>query len=248
MLKRFLLVLVLQLFFCVSTYADIAGVKLGIAGWNHDPFGSIRYQGTEASLESDLKINDDAEGFFWIAIEHPVPGLPNIKIMHTRLSNSGSGVLSTPFTFGGNTYNATENINTDLKLDNTDLILYWELANNRAHFDLGINVKFVNAEARVESTTTSTIEQVDFKGAIPMLYANLQLDLTKRISIGAEGSFLSVGDHSISDYALRLKYQSPARVGFEVGYRRINLEFDDLDGVTSDLGFKGPYAAISFHF
>jgi outer membrane protein len=232
----------------ISCFADVAAVKFGIAGWDHEPTGSIRYQGTDTDLASDLNLSKDAEGFAWIAIEHPVPGLPNFKIRHTKLSSSGSGVLNSSFTFGGTTFNVAENVNSQVKLNHTDLILYWELADNKVDFDIGINVKFVDAEARIERPATSTVEQVDFKGAVPMLYADLQLNITKRVSLGFEGSFLAVGDHKVADYSARLKYQSIARVGFEIGYRRIDLEFDNLDGVDSDIGYKGPYAAISFHF
>jgi hypothetical protein len=37
-------------------------------------------------------------------------------------------------------------------------------------------------------------------------------------------------------------------VTFQVGYRAVELELDDLDDIYSNLEFKGVYAGLEVHF
>jgi hypothetical protein len=39
-----------------------------------------------------------------------------------------------------------------------------------------------------------------------------------------------------------------ADVTFQLGYREVSLELEDLDGIFSDLEFKGAYAGLEVHF
>ena len=231
------------------TNADIAGVKLGFAVWNHEPSGSVRYQGTDTNAESGFQLTDESQGFFWLAIEHPVPGLPNIKFTHTKLSNSGSGILNNSFTFGGNTFNAAENINTVLDLDQTDLTLYYELIDTGVHLDLGLTLKYLDGTARVNSVTTSQTRSVDFEGVLPLIYGSFDVKFPLTgLSAGVSANVISYSGHSFSDVQFKLAYKTKANIGIAAGYRRMQVKLDDLDGVFSDLKFSGPYASVFFHF
>ncbi len=226
-----------------------ADVEFGFAAWNHDPGGSVRYQGTNSDAESDLRLSDETEGFFWLAIEQPIPGIPNFKLTHTQLANSGSGILNNSVTFGGNTFNAAENINTTLDLNQTDLTVYWRLGTKLAHFNLGVTLKYLDGNASILSTTTSQARNVDFEGVLPLLYGglNIQIPFTG-LSILADGNVISYRGHSYSDLLISVKYESKANIGIQAGYRRMKLDLDDLDGVSSDLEFSGPFFALSLNF
>ncbi len=224
-------------------------VKLGFAAWNHDPGGSIRYQGTDASAETGLQLSDETEGFFWIAIETPVPGIPNFKLSHTKLSNSGGGILTNSFTFGGNTFNISENVSTTLDLNQTDLTIYWQLSNKGVEFDLGLTIKYLDGSARVNSLTTSQVRNVDFAAVLPLAYASLDFGTPlKGMSFGVSGNVISYRGHSYSDVLLRVSYETKSNIGIQAGYRRMQLKLDDLNGVSSDLNFSGPYLGVFFNF
>lgn len=226
-----------------------AVVKLGFAAWNHEPGGSIRYQGTDASAETGFQLSDETEGFFWIAIETPIPGVPNFRISHTKLSNSGGGVLTNGFTFGGNTFNVSENVNTTLNLNQTDLTLYWQLSNTGVEFDLGFTIKYLDGSASVNSITTSQARNVDFVGVLPLVYGSLDFKTPlKGVSFGLSGNVISYRGHSYSDVLLNLSYKSKSNIGVQAGYRRMQLKLDNLDGVTSDLNFSGLFLAVFLNF
>ena len=229
--------------------ADIGGVELGFAAWNHEPGGTVRYQGTDANAETGFQLTDKTEGFFWFALEHPVPALPNIKIAFTKLGNNGSGVLSSGFTFGGTTFNTNENITTTLDLDQTDITLYYNLVNTTARLDLGLTLKYVNGTASVLSLTTSQTEKVNFTGVLPLVYANLEFKMPfTGLSLGVNGNVISYNGHRFSDVQVKLAYKSKSNLGIEGGYRRIQLRLNDFDGVSSDLNFSGPYIGVYFSF
>ena len=226
-------------------FADIAGVKMGFAAWNHQPGGTVRYQGTDTNAETGLNLTDEAEGFFWMAIEHPVPGLPNIKIGHTKLNSTGNG--NSTISFGGINFNGL--IDTSLKLDQTDLTLYYELVDTAVHFDLGLTIKYIDGTAQVASVPPGQLSRVDFEGVLPLIYASLDFKMPLTgLSFGIEGNALSYNGHRYTDVQLRLAYESKAKMGVQLGYRRMQLKLDDLDGVFSDLKFDGPFAAVFFHF
>jgi len=242
-------------FFCVlasflmPTVAANAIVKLGFAAWNHDPGGSIRYQGTDASAETGFRLSDETEGFFWIAIETPLPGVPNFRISHTKLGNSGAGILTNSFTFGGNTFAASENVSTTLNLNQTDLTLYWQLSNKGVEFDLGFTIKYLDGSASVNSITTLQVRNVDFVGVLPLVYGSLDFKTPlKGMSFGVSGNVISYRGHSYSDVLLNLSYKSRSNIGVRAGYRRMQLKLDNLDGVSSDLNFSGPFLAVFFNF
>ncbi|VAW79172.1 hypothetical protein MNBD_GAMMA12-409 [hydrothermal vent metagenome] len=226
-----------------------AAIKLGFAAWNHEPSGSVRYQGSNSDAESDLRLSDKTEGFFWLAIEQPIPGIPNFKLTHTRLANSGAGVLTNSVTFGGNTFNAAENINTSLDLNQTDLTMYWRLGTKSTHFNLGLTLKYLDGNASILSTTTTQSRNVDFEVVLPLLYGGLNIKLPfSGLSVIAEGNVITYRSHSYSDILFSVKYESKAKIGIQAGYRRMQLDLDDLDGVSSDLEFSGPFFALSLNF
>ena len=44
--------------------------------------------------------DEESRGYLFATLEHPIPLLPNVRLMHTSLDHSGSG--NTSFTFDGN--------------------------------------------------------------------------------------------------------------------------------------------------
>ena len=80
-----------------TSMADtVFGFKVGAGTWDHDPSGNVTVagsggSGTSADLKNDLRLAEDGEGYVYFAIEHPVPLVPNIKVMQSGLTSNGSG-------------------------------------------------------------------------------------------------------------------------------------------------------------
>ncbi|MCW9024062.1 MAG: TIGR04219 family outer membrane beta-barrel protein [Gammaproteobacteria bacterium] len=235
----------------VSAQADTLGLKIGGGSWDHDPSGTIRYKSTliddDINLDNDLHLKEKKEGYFFVVIEHPIPVLPNIRIMSTKLSSHGDGTTTKAFTFNNESYSLSENIVTDLVLDQTDLTLYYELLDNVVSLDLGLNLKNIDGSARLVGATAGT-NTATFDVTIPMLYASVGISPIEGLFIGAEVSYIGYDGNSISDYTAKVAYTSDYLIGIEAGVRSQSYELDDIDDSYGNMEFTGPFIGAYLHF
>ncbi len=234
-----------------SAQADFIGLQIGGGGWNHDPSGDFRYKsgGSSASadLKNDLHMTDKTEGYYYISFEHPVPLLPNVRLMGTKLENGGSGQLSKEIVFDGVTYPVTDNLTSTLNLNQTDLTLYWELLDNVVSFDFGLNLKKLDGKATIIGDTTGTTTAT-FSQTIPMLYLMAGVSPMEGLFIGAEGSMVKYSGSTISDFTAKISYTTSFLLGIEGGYRKQVYTLDDLDDAYADMEFSGPFLGAYLKF
>lgn len=231
-----------------SAAADTIGVEVGGAYWQYDISGSVRYQSSNPAdtidVNQDLGYDDDGTNFYYIAIEHPVPVLPNIRITRTEMDSSANGTLTKTFTYGGVTYSINEAVNSEVTLDQTDVTLYYQVLDNVINLDIGLDAKYIDGSARITGATSGT-SRADISGWIPMLYLGAAIDMPLTgLSIEADGSAITYQSSKFYDYNLRVKYTTPWKIGIMGGYRKIKLDLDDFDESFSNLEFDGPYAGI----
>jgi outer membrane protein len=101
-----------------------------------------------------------------------------------------------------------------------------------------------------ESNRTATEE---FSGVIPMAYAKAEVGLPfTGLGVYAEGSFLAIGDHSVSDIQAALTYSFVESLALDMtlqaGYRAVTVELDDIDDFYADLEFNGVFVGLEFDF
>ncbi|WP_448549368.1 TIGR04219 family outer membrane beta-barrel protein [Thalassotalea fusca] len=105
----------------------------------------------------------------------------------------------------------------------------------------------------VETTKTVNANKVKPNEIKPMLYVatNIRLPLTG-LSIFAQGDVLLTGEGSHYDYQIGLNYDviknRSADLNLLLGYRTVNLDFDDLSSLYTDLEFKGAFVGVVAHF
>jgi outer membrane protein len=235
-----------------SSQADtLLGLYAGAQGWNMETTGGFSEDGNNASFNFD----DNAKSNIYAALEHPVPLIPNIKLQRTDMNTLGDTNLNSNFTFGGKLFTLNSDATTDVQLSSTDIILYYELFDNDLiSFDVGVNAKMIDGELLVTDKDDPTLTAFEeFSGPVPMAYSRLELGLPfTGFGAFAEGSFLSVDDHTLSDFQAAITYSLMENlaldVTFQVGYRAVSLELEDLDDIYSDLEFKGAFAGIEVHF
>jgi outer membrane protein len=229
----------------------LLGLYAGAQGWNMQTEGGFSNDGSNA----EFKFEDKANSNLYIAFEHPVPLLPNIKIQRTVMDTNGETTLQSQYRFGDEVYAQNTDVLTDVQLNTTDFILYYELFDNDlVSFDLGINVKQIDGELLVtEKDNESRSSMEAFSGPVPMVYSRIAVGVPfSGFGAFVEGSMLSIDDHTLSDYQAALTYSLMENlaldVTFQLGYRAVELELDDLDGIYSNLEFKGVYAGLEVHF
>ncbi|MDF2180327.1 TIGR04219 family outer membrane beta-barrel protein [Aliiglaciecola sp. CAU 1673] len=227
------------------------GVYAGAQGWRMDTSGGFA---NTADL-TNFNFDNQNQAVFYLAVEHAVPLVPNLKIRNSSMDTEGAVTLTSNFEFGSRIYSANTSVLTDATLDSTDIVLYYELFdNNLFSFDLGLNGKYLDGELLVVSSTDSSIQATEeFSGIIPMFYSRLEANLPlSGWGLMAEGSFLSIDDSKLLDYQAAITYSLLDNLAldmkFELGYRSFQLELDDVDDIYTDLDFKGPYAGLEVHF
>ena len=251
-MKKSIMALALAGSFAVTpVMADtIAGVYVGAQGWRSATDGGF----ADNNNTANFNLSDETQSTGYVAFEHPVPFVPNIKLNYTSLDTQGNTQLDSGFTFDGDLYTAESEVYTGIDLNSTDIILYYELFDNDLiSFDLGINGKYVDGALSVREESTATRGATDFSGVIPMAYSRVQVGLPfTGLGAYAEGSYLSFDDHTFSDYQLALTYSFIESLAvdmtLQLGYRSVEMDIEDLDGVYADMSFDGAFAGLELHF
>lgn len=239
---------------CGAAAADTLGVRVGVASWNYDIEGFARYQSKSAAddidVQDDLGYDDDTLTFGYILLEHPLPLIPNVKLSKTSIDSSAQGVLSATFNYGNVTFTASDNVDSDLKLDQTDLTLYYQVLDNVVNVDIGLNAKYIDSEAAIRSLTTPALnESADVTGVVPMVYAGAGIDLPfSGLAVSADGSYIGYSGSKFYDYTVRATYTTPWVVGVDIGYRKVKLDLDDFDDSYANIEFSGAYAGLYASF
>lgn len=160
MKKRLLITAIASL--CSTTVqADFIGVHGRIGVWNATFEGETAALGDKRQREaSGLEIpsfkergfEEDGHNVGWVAFEHPIPFLPNIRIAYLEASSSGTSdelitleAFSVSGSIGGvpatTTFLDQSRLETDMSFDTFDGTLYWELLDNWVSLDLGLTIR-----------------------------------------------------------------------------------------------------------
>ena len=238
---------------CISFNASadtILGGYIGVQTWEVGSEGGF----AESENIVDFGFEDENNLHFYAALEHPIPLIPNIKIARTTLDTAGGTNLTSTFEFGGEVFSASTVLDTDVELETTDYILYYEILDmDVASLDLGVNIKQIDGRFFVADTNTMRSAADEFKGFVPMGYARAAVGIPGT-GLGAyvEGSVLSVDDSSLVDYQVAVTYSFIETLALDLtiqaGYRSTELDIEDIDDVFADLQFDGAFVGVEFDF
>lgn len=241
--------------------SDVVGVYAGAGTWSAEPDGSVGST-TDTSDEpitaSELGLEKDSNTYFYIALEHPVPIIPNIRLARTELKTSGSAVVTREFQLDEVTFVGDADTRSEMDLSHTDVTLYYEVLDNWVSLDLGLTGRVMDASARIDGTVETEagiaegFESVELDGTLPMLYTRAQFDLPfSGWHVGGKLNYIGYSGDKFTDFDMTIGYLSDGLaldVGFEVGYRQFNIEVDDDEDLTADISFDGPHASLIVHF
>lgn len=225
--------------------ADFISFAIGGGVWNETPEGRINKIGdpTVVDVKNQLFWTEESQGYLFATLEHPVPVLPNVRLMYSTLDHSGSGVAS--FDFEGVTFSGT--VANEFTTEQTDLLLYYEVLDNVVSIDLGLNIRLLDITYKVADTLGNTTSG-SVSGTVPMIYGLVGGSPWPGLLLSAEANYMSVSGSSISDYNAKIAYTTSFFLGFEAGYRVEKIELDDVDNTNADLEFKGPFVGAYLKF
>jgi outer membrane protein len=228
-----------------SSFADFVGVYAGAGVWNNDFTGDVV---SDVDIEDELGFGSDDANVVYVAIEHPIPLIPNIKVAQTALQTSGTGTISANFEFEGTPFTISQDVSADLDVDFNDLTLYYEVWDLGFDFDVGLTARNSKGDLQINQTTLS------FDEYLPMVYVAGRVGLPfSGLFLGAEANVTNYKESSGGDYSARIGWETSSFIfpefGIEAGYRKISLETDAEDlGVDLDIGIEGAFLNLVAHF
>lgn len=230
----------------VMATADVISFAVGGGVWNETPEGNIIQPSNAPTPVVDVKNNlfwtEESQGYLFATLEHPVPILPNVRLTYTSLDHAGSG--STSFDFDGVTYSG--NVANDFTIEQTDLLLYYEVLDNVVSLDLGLNVRLLDISFTINDGTNNTSESVS--APVPMIYGMVGASPWPGVLLSAEANYMTLSGSTVSDFNAKISYTTDFFVGFEAGYRTETIELEDVDNTDANLDFKGPFIGAYVKF
>lgn len=225
----------------------VLGVYAGFGSWDATYDGQA---GDPSITLKDLGVKDHKNGYYYIALEHPIPFVPNIRLAHTDISSKQTAVISKTFTIDGTAFTANDTISSEFNLTHTDATLYYEILDNWINLDLGLTGRKLDGFVYAHSAKENKSKKVNLDQTLPMLYGKIQFDLPfSGLSAGLEGNYVNYQGDTISDYSAKISYlfDSVLDIGIEAGYRKFSLTVKD-DDLHAEVNLKGPFAAVIAHF
>ncbi len=232
-----------------NLHADtLLGIYAGAGGWQQEFSGDVTSGVTEVDVENDLGVEDETNNVFYVAVEHGVPVLPNIRAHHFDIDMNGNNVLSRNIDFNGQTFTLSDTVVTEVDLSQSDAVMYYEVLDNVVSLDVGLAVSFLEGSISVANSTDSAA--ADFDEVVPMLYSRVRADLPfSGFWVGAEGQGVAYDGSSLLEFNTQVGWESSIGLGFEAGWRAVQLDLEEFDDVDSaELDITGPYASLNYHF
>ncbi|MFU9047264.1 TIGR04219 family outer membrane beta-barrel protein [Acinetobacter tibetensis] len=211
--------------------ADLVALKGDISYWAYDGHAEMN----NTAPFSKEKLDNEGAVQFSVALEHPVPIIPNAKIRYVNLdSQTESSVVGQP--------------NYAVNLDHADFILYYEILDNVVDLDIGAGATTLNGDI-----TNFAGQRTNIDETYPIIYGTVggKLPFTG-LSAKAELTYSNFDDAQLTDALAEIQYNfidnMLVDVGVKAGYRIFTVDLDDYNRNDIKLDFKGPYIGLDAHF
>ncbi len=251
-MKKAIIAASLATVLCTSAQADtLLGLYIGGHVWANQAEGTF---GEGETDQAAFNFDDQNQGSYFVALEHPIPLIPNVKFASTTLDTIGGTTIESTFSIGGETYDASSQLDTTFDASYVDYTFYYEVFDNDLFtFDFGLTARDLDSKIGVVEQTSSQSSDLSVSGILPLLYVNTVIGLPfTGFNVFAEANFLSYDDNSIYDYQIGVSYAVLDNLAVDLdltlGYRGVKLELNDIDDLYSDLTFDGVFAGATVHF
>jgi len=203
-------------------------VEAGASMWNAEATGTVESSSnTSFDLEDTLGIDSESNNVLFASFEHPIPVLPNIKIMKTDLDLAGDA-------------------NSQIDLSHTDLTMYWGVPLPIPYVDINFGLTARQFDGGIV-VPGAIDEKLDF--TMPMGYLNVDIGTPFGIYARADLNALSFDGNGVTDTEIALGYTLPiplVDVNLEAGHRAISLTTDkDTVDVETDIDVSGMFFGLN---
>ena len=232
--------------------ADTLGFTIGANVWQQSFSGSVLSSTDTANtidLEDDLAYDDENGNNFYIAFEHPIPIIPNIRLAQTEIEVGQATNFNRDIAFEGVSYSVNEPITSTSDLSHTDATLYYEVLDNWISLDVGLTARIFSEGFEVTGASSGNSD-FDLDETIPMLYAGVKFELpVTGLYVGGHGNFIAFDSNTMTDITINLGYETSFGLGVEAGFRSFDIDYEeDSDNEAADITIDGSYIGLFYHF
>lgn len=224
------------------------GVYAGVGTWQQEADGQFQSNGSVVDLETDLGLENNTNRVGYVAIEHPIPALPNLRAQYSGINVNGNEVLSRSIEVNGTLFSFADTVASEVELDQADVVFYYELLDTALSLDIGVAARWVDGRVELMSSTQSA--RAEFSGVLPLLYTATRFDLPLTgFFVGGQAMGISYDGNELFDLNAQIGYESALGVGAELGWRSFQLTLDGYDELDrAEIEVSGPYLAVNYHF
>ncbi|RZU97873.1 TIGR04219 family outer membrane beta-barrel protein [Spiribacter vilamensis] len=233
-----------------SSQAADFSFRIGGGSWDQNLSGQYADEGSKSfDLEDDAGLSGSSNGYLYAQLEHPVFLLPNIRLERSSFDEDGRGTFRREIDFGGKTYNIDESVDSTFEIKQTDIIAYYSVLDTLVDLDLGLDVRLIDADVSIRSRDNTKAASESVSAPVPMGYAAVRVDVPGTGAyVRAQGSGIGFDGSSFIDTRALVGYTSDFGIGVELGYRRQELEIDDIDDIDGDVTLEGGFAGVHYAF
>jgi len=127
-MKKFMPIIILFLMLIVPAASSALGLELAVGVWKQSPQGDMSYElvtaNDELDLERDANYDDETRFTARLKIDMPL-FIPNIYLMASPMEFDGTGLKTTSFKFGDDTFSANIPFYSKITLDHYDIGFYY---------------------------------------------------------------------------------------------------------------------------
>jgi outer membrane protein len=206
--------------------------------------------GTIIDFEKDLGIEDENYPSVEVFLGG---GNHHLSLTYTNIDYSGEKKLTEKITFNGVDYAVDALVNSSIEYKMMDLLYQYDflnLENVLAGFSLGLvfQVKYLDGEVGLKSTTTGTDEKEDFTFPIPMIGLNLHMGILANIlEARLRGTAIGYAGNTIYELMGDISWTPLPFLDIHGGYKTFVIDIDE-DDVVFDYDMSGPYVALTLSF
>jgi hypothetical protein len=175
------------------------------------------------------------------------------RVGYTPLGFDGSKTLTQTFVFNGETFQVNDTVASRLEVDMIEGQVQFDVLRPSigvASVNLGLILQgtFVDGSIRVQSGTTGTTTQRDFRLGAPLVGVAAGVGFLKdMIRADARATGMAYSGSHLYEVDAYASFAPFPFIRLQGGYKYIDLEVDESD-VTANLTLSGPYAGLQVSF
>lgn len=231
--------------------AGVPGIdfRARVGSWDMEPSGVVSSDGDDFDVEDDLRFGAERSTASTAYLDHPVPVLPNLRVSRAAFSDAANATLSSTRQFGPVQFQTNERVRSSYDVEMTDATFYYSPLDNWVSLDLGLTARHLDIDVEIDSRDSNRRERAGGSVVLPMGYLAARLDVPlSGVYADGELNVISAGGDRLRDVRLAVGWEAESVFGVEIGYRELSLDVDDVDDLSADVDFQGPYAAATLRF